>query len=383
MKKPLFLFLTAIVVAGLSAAARGVLPDKRGTSASVAEENQPEMIELFRVRFENQRDGKIETNLKAGAAGWRQIGKVLLPAGAVSGNGYTASGWAPEGRIAATAVNAVHVKIRLEKERGVLFSLLPKEFYEPPKNYSSYYQRNSSIVTDIAGGGLFFGGNESPLIGNKVLFSRGGTEDTPIPTDYVPAEGDILTVVVERPKRYPSEIEFENRFGGFVTVRYSGGDSKVIAQVLKPVAGAGRFTGSAYTGVGRIRANHTGVICISTSPTGEIGGFQIIPENHGMSAEMSNARLLTQWMVIGPPSVLDPSLEGVAPFFRYFIRPVFFPNEAPGDKTIDQLLEQFIVQVRINNGDWVRMPSVVGRADDALKDVSHVRILFPLEWWKD
>jgi len=383
MKKTLSLFLAATVVFGLGAGARAVSPDKRGPTDVVAAENQPETIELFRVRFENKPEGKIETNLDAGAVGWRQIGKVLLPAGAVSGNGYTASSWAPEGRIAATAVNAVHIKVRLEKERGVLMSFLPKEFYEPPKNYSSYYQRNSSIITDMKAGTLFFGGRESPLIGNKVLVSRGGEEAAPLPLGYVPAEGDVLTVVVERPKRYPSEIEFENRFGGFVTVRYPDGESKVVAQVFKPVAGVGRFTGSAHTGVGRIRANHTGVICVSTSPLGEIGGFQIIPDNHAMSAEMFNARLLTQWMVIGPPSVFDPSLEGVAPFFRYFIRPVYLSNREPGGKSIDELLEQFIVQARINNGDWERMPSVSGRADDALKDVTHVRILFPIEWWKD
>jgi hypothetical protein len=373
-------FATLMVVFALSAGAFAVLPDKRGPTEVDAAENNPEMIELFRVRFENKLGGKVETNLDAGAAGWRQLGKVLLPAGAVSPNGYTASSWAPEGCIAATAVNAVHVKVRLEEGRGVTISFLPKELYETPKNYSSYYERNASIITDIPSGELFFGGRESPLVGNRILLSRGGGEAVPLPQNYKPAEGDVLTVVVERPKRYPAEIEFENRFGGFVTLRYPDGESKVVAQVLKPVAGVGRFGGSMYADVGRIRANHTGVICISTSPLGVIGGFQILPDNHGMSTEMFNARLLTQWMVIGPTSVFDPSLEGVAPFFRYFIRPVYIP-EGPTGRTADEMLQQFIVQVRIKGGEWERVPSVGGRVDDALKDVTHVRILFPLEWW--
>jgi len=91
-------------------------------------------------------------------------------------------------------------------------------------------------------------------------------------------------------KKYPSEIEFENRFGGFVTLKYPNGESKVVAQVLKPVEGVGRFGGSLYGNTGRIRANHTGVICIITSPHGQVGGFQILPDNHGMSPEMFNAR---------------------------------------------------------------------------------------------
>jgi len=88
-------------------------------------------------------------------------------------------------------------------------------------------------------------------------------------------------------------------------------------------------------------------------------------------------------MVIGPTSVFDPSLEGVAPFFRYFIRPVYILNPGPGGRTIDEMLQQFIVQVRINNGDWERMPVVSGKVDDALRDVTHIRILFPIEWWKN
>lgn len=372
-----FAVLAAIALA-CGREARAVLPDKRGPTEIVAQENNPEMIELFRVRFDNTQGGAVETTLDAGAAGWRKIGSVLLPAGSLNPNGYTASSWAPEGCIAATAVNAVHVKVRLEKERGVTLSFLPKELYQEPKDYKSYYARNASIITNMPAGTLFFGGRESPFIGNRILVGRGGA-DAPITQDYSPKEGDVITVVVERPKKYPSEIEFENRFGGFVTIRYPDGESKVVAQVLKPVAGVGRFDGSLFTDVGRIRANHTGVICVSTSPVGVIGGFQILPDNHGMSPEMFNARLLTQWMVIGPANVMDPSLEGVAPFFRYFIRPVYFREGKGAVRTVDEWLQAFIVQVRIKNGGWERMPAVTGRVDDALKDVTHIRILFPLD----
>jgi len=355
-----------------------VLPDMRGPTDAVSAENSPEMIELFRVRFDNKKDGDINIS-RDGGAGWEKIGRVLIAAGAVNPSGYTASGWAPAGSVAATAVNAVHIKLRQNADRGVLISILPKEFYAPPQDYNSYYSRNSSIVTNMRAGTSFFGGGESPFIGCPVLLERDGSAPAPLPDDYVPRDGDALTVVVERPAEYPSEIVFENRFGGFVTAKYAGSEPKIIAQVLKPFFGVGRFGGSLYAGTGRIRANHTGVICVSTSPTGEIGGFQIIPDNHAMSPEMWTARSLTQWMVVGPPSVTDPSLEGVAPLFRYFIRPVHYRDDF-SKKTMDRLLGSFIVQVRLDGGEWIRMPEFTGRVDDAFKKLSHVRILFPLEW---
>lgn len=356
---------------------RGVLEDSRGPTEAVAAENDPALVELFRVRFENEIDGAIEVS-RDGGESWSEYGSVLVPIALLNKQGYTASGWAPRGRVAATAVNAVHIKVRQNVDRGVMLSILPSDFLEEPVDYNSYYAKSSSMITDIAAGEGFFGGAESPFVGNRILLERGGPEPGPLPEMYYPERGDRLTVVVERPARYPSEIVFENRFGGFVTITYPDGESRVIGQVLKPFFGTGRFGGSLYTGVGRIRANHTGVLCVSTSPFGEIGGFQIIPDNHAMSPEMIYARLLTQWMVVGPKSVDEPSTEGVAPLFRYFLRPVYYRHTATG-QTVEQLLDMFIVDVRLAGGEWRPMPSLTGRDDDALKDLTHVRILFPLD----
>ncbi|MEW6203086.1 MAG: hypothetical protein AB1546_14000 [bacterium] len=375
----------------LTSRAYGVLEGERGASDVVKEENQPEFSKLFTIVIENKKDGKVivkgdeETvvgrdyliapNIKDDEE--KIIGTVLSAAGTVNKQGYTASGWARAGTVAATAVNAIHIKVAQSGEKGVLFSILPKEFYEKPKDYKSYYSSSSSIITDIPAGTLMFGGGFSPFIGNKVFLLKDG-ERIPIPENYSPVEGDVIEVSVEQPLPLPSQIEFENRFGGFIRLRYVNGEEKVIGQVLKPVAGVGRFDGSLYADVGRIRANHTGVICVSTSPVGQIGGFQIIPENHGMSAEMKFARLLTQWMVVGPPAVDDPSTEGTAPLFSYFIRPIYFPIDERG-RTLEEMLDMYIVQVRKSNGEWERMPTVTGRVDDALLSVTHIRILFPIE----
>lgn len=382
MKLKIFLLLLAAALLLPVAGAFAVLPDQRGPSEELKIENNPEMKELFTVRIENLQNGTVTVSADEGNT-WTTIGKVLLAAGYLNKEGYTASGWADRGRVAATAVNAVHIKVRQNKERGVMLSVLPFEMYNPPADYKSYYSRNTSVITDIPAGTGFFGGDDSPFVGNPVFLEKDG-KVVPLPEQYYPEEGDVYVIRVERPVRYPTEIDFENRFGGFITAIYPNGEKKLIGQVLRPVYGVGRFDGSLYTDVGRIRANHTGVICVSTSPPGTIGGFQIIPDNHAMSPEMRYARLLTQWMVVGPPSITDPSTEGVAPLFKYFIRPTYHPPTP--DRTIHEELSSFIVQVRIKNGDWERMPSLTGRNDEALEFLTHVRILFPLDepdWLED
>ncbi len=370
----------------------GVQEGKRGPTSVVEEENNPEFKELFKIEVENKVDGEVtiisnQVNNTSSIRNFEglKVGKVVVPATCVNQEGYTASGWAGIGEIAATSVNSIHIKTAQNGDRGVIFSLIPIEFLQKPKDYKSYYSKSSSIITDIKAGTQIFGGRYAPLIGNKVYYKRttnGDRQTTgygPILEGYTPQIGDIIQISVLLPVRYPSEIIFENRFGGFVTEIFLDGEQKIIAQVLKPVAGVGRFDGSKFVGVGRIRANHTGVICISTSPYSEIGGFQIIPDNHAMSPEMQNARLLTQWLVVGPINVFEPSLEGVAPLFKYFIRPVYFPFT--NETSVEEIFLRFIVQVRIKNGDWQRMPAVIGRNDDALKDVTHIRILFPIEIW--
>ena len=77
------------------------------------------------------------------------------------------------------------------------------------------------------------------------------------------------------------------------------------------------------------------------------GGFQIIPADHGMSTEMLNARLFTQWMIVGPVSLSSKKPDGEAPLFRGYIRP------------------GMNVECRIDGGDWEPLPEISGRVDNA------------------
>jgi len=340
--------------------------------------------EIYRIKIENVKDGPVAVSEDQGAS-WTQIGKVLSPTENVKEAGYAASIWAEQSKVSATAVNAIHIKVgRVETSRAI-FSILPREFCIPPKNYRSFLSLNSSIQTDIPAGKGIFGGGFSPFVGNPVWVACEGYPPAPFSPDFIPQVGDTFYILVERPKELPREIVFENRFGGKISIEYDSGEKEVIGEVLQPVSGVGRFEGSRYVSPGRIRANHTGVIDISVSPFGSCGGFQIVPSFHAM--EMGYVKKTAQYMVIGPASAEGASLEGTAPFYKSFLQPRYLADDIRGDNWEEKLLARYLVQVRYNGEDeWKPMPifalnenfALPGWANQALDNVSHFKILFPI-----
>lgn len=347
--------------------------------------------ELYRIEVYNKVGGQIAVSKNRGSS-WEVVGRVLYPCQSVNTKGYTASKWAKAGAVAASAVNAIHIKTddNIPDDKGVVFSLVPVEMLNPPGYYNSFLSPDSSIYTDIHAGTSIFGGGYSPYVGNPVVCVDPSGETIPVNNGYVPKINDIILIKVLQPIFYPKAIVFENRFGGPVKVIYLAGEERVIGEVLKPVEGVGRFQGSQFTGVGRIRANHTGVIDVSTSPMNKTGGFQIIPSNHAMSPEMGKARTMTQWMIVGPVSVYGASLEGRSPLFSSYLQPRYAKADIDSPKWLDELLNRFIVDVKLEGSDsWQPMPSFFLDPDlsktlpewsaSALKDVTHIRILFPVE----
>ncbi|HTY12789.1 MAG TPA: hypothetical protein VMD02_01225 [Candidatus Omnitrophota bacterium] len=336
-----------------------------------------EFTEAFRIRLVDSRDGSVEVSLDQGKT-FLTLGHVIYPTAAVNPKGFTASQWIGTGEVAASAVNAIHIKVDGAK---TIFSILPRDFLNIPKGYNSYLSPDSTIYTDLDAGKGIFGGDYSPYVGNKVyIFDK--------PLNSAPKIGDIITIVVTRPARWPKEIDLENRFGGRVTVVYPDGSSEVVAEVLRPVAGVGRFSGSRFISAGRIRANHPGVIDISTSVGDKVGGFQIIPSGHAQSPEMGGARTLTQWMVVGPTRVGGASLEGVAPLFKYFLKPEYNEDDLSGEGWESKLLSRYLVEVKYKESDrWQPMPIFTMNADEelpeeanrALEKVTNIRILFPIQ----
>jgi hypothetical protein len=352
--------------------------------------------EVFYIIIENKRDGAITVSQPDGggnpSAGGQVLGHVLAPVTQINPKGFTASGWAVPGTVCATAVNAIHIDTDHDYAagHGVIFTLCPLEFADfNPKDYKSYFNKSSSLFTDIPAGTAIFGGQWAPLVGSKLLLAPGGdmAKCTPVATGYIPKDGETLVIRVERRKYNPEWIEFENSFGGLIWVKEIGLDAYPIGQVLKPVVGVGRFLGSQYAGIGRIRASHPGVLCISTSPEGTIGGFQIIPRDHSMSPEMTFARIKTQWMVVGPLWALDPSWEGLPPLFTDYFYPAFTPalnadgtinDEVTGAKVF---LDRFTVRARYSDADNPEEYIPIREADlidnYAFKTLTHLRVYFP------
>ncbi|MFO8081971.1 MAG: hypothetical protein R6V07_16940 [Armatimonadota bacterium] len=382
---------------------------QRGPSPEVAAENAAPGAEIFRVRVHNTAGGAIEVSPDEGAH-WLPLGRVTTPATAVNPAGYTASKWAQDSSVAASAVNALHVKVANHPEtgRGIIFSLVPEGTIVGAAGRGS-----TSIVTDIPGGDAIFGGGFAPWVNSPV--SLESATDRPLPADYEPSDGDRLIIRPHHPPRRIAWLDLDNSFGGLITARYIGGEERTIGMVLRPVVGIGRFEGTREAAPGRIRANHPGVIDISTSPQRMVGGFQIVPSGHADSPEVAYVRTGTQWMVVGPLSATSPSWEGVAPLFSGYLRPSYGADDLQHDDWMFRLLARAQVQVRFGGGDWELMPKIAidpsappdadtrnrGRegtwrlhgsldpytpltpiADTALAGLSHIRIFLPrAQWW--
>jgi hypothetical protein len=168
----------------------------------------------------------------------------------------------------------------------------------------------------------------------------------------------------------------------------------LIAKVLRPVWGVGRYDGTTFTGVGAINTNHGGVITISTAPVmppdtkegGAVetrGGFMIQPSLHAREQNETSPQV----MVIGPKDRTAARLEGTPPLFEGYVNLSYYP---------DRPANSYHAQVRIDDSDWEDVPEIVGKADDAFrpaylegcfartgkprtitKGVTAVRLLFP------
>jgi len=280
---------------------------------------------------------------------------------------YTASKWGKKGTVCASAVNAIHILYALEGGKGRTFSVLPAETIAPAAGHG-----NAFIIDDPAGTALF--GAFSPAVGSKV--SIVDSQGTIKPFNIASLSGKGCYLVIHALKEGSDFLlDIENRPGGRA-ILWNDRGAYVIARVIRPVGGVGRFAGTLFQEKGRIRANHTGVIDISTSPYGRIGGFQIIPLIHAFSSEMFNSWKLTQWMIVAPVRAKGSFLAGKAPLFS--------GNLFPGPHRHEHLRSLWetygkkpLILCRLNGGKWRKLPSFSGRNDDALKEITHIRIYFP------
>jgi len=402
------LICLACFVAGLAVA----WAEGPAIAPEILPENTAPRREGLLIRAVNSPGGIIEVSRNRGAH-WMPLGHVVSPATAVNPQGYTASKWAHDSAVAATAANGIHIKVRTDavSGRGVIFTICPggKAIGQAAVELDT----GALIVTDIPGGDLIFGGGLGPYVNDAVTCEIAGKQ-APLPPSYIPRTGDVLVIHQSRPEKYPLYVTFENKFGGLIRIEYAGETPRVIGQVLRPVSGIGRFEGDALVGPGRVRANHCGVIDISTAPAGLVGGFQIVPREHASSPELDYIRERTQWMIVGPVSAIAPSFEGLAPLFSGYILPSYRPDDITGGHVnwLERTLSRCMVEFRMKGGSWQPVPRVyfdatVPRgqvvrtaeevrvwadnriytplpytADSALRDVTDIRIVFRMaDFW--
>jgi hypothetical protein len=323
---------------------------------------------LYEVRIPFEIGGEVVSVLPDGRT--FQLGNVVKLPEQTRWPSYTASAWGTPGSVTASAVNAVHILMGVEDDKGRTMSVIPQETIAPAAG------AGASIVLSSQAGTEFFGA-WAPPVGTRILLLSPGDDENlrPLESVELPEAGDTLVFRVYEGDM-PYMVEFENRPGGRVTAWYEAGPT-IIARIVRPLAGTGRFEGTLFQDPGRIRANHSGVIDVSTSPHGEIGGFQIIPWDHALtSKEMQGAWSMTQWMIIAHPDGKS-MMGGTAPLFAGGLVPGAFEHE-----TLWDLWSTYgrkpLVMARLDGGEWGKLPVMSGRVDDGLKAVTHLRIYFPI-----
>ena len=344
------MLLALTLACGASASVPGE-PPPRATGPDLAGE------EAYRGRIVNRFFGAVSVSRDQGRS-WERLGRVLRPDPGllhhIGDREFTAADWAPVGSVAATAVNAIHVKVDLGSDHARVFSLLPKELQEQGPT-GSYRDAAASVLTDLPAGTGIFGPAAAPRVGSALMleeFPSGRLQDWP--AGRAPQVGDRIVLVVRR-RRLPAYVEIENHWAGLVTEVDGAGVRRVIGRVYRPLGGSGRFGGTVYQGPGRVRANHPGVLCVSTSPRGVLGGFQVVPAFHANEPTLTYVKSTTAYLVVGPANLDDIALEGQGP--------LFLGNFAPGDR----------VEARIG-GTWTDLPVVELKKASGLEMVEALRL---------
>ena len=318
---------------------------------------------VYEIELPFEKGAAVRAVLPGGEAS--ELGRVVELPERTRWPSYTASAWGQAGTVTASAVNAVHILMGVELGQGRTMSVLPRETIAPAAG------PGAAIILDCKAGTSFFGA-WAPPAGTRITVQTGVSEH-PL-EDRLPSEGDTLVFkIYEEDAAYMAD--FENRPGGRVTV-WGRGAPRVAARVIRPLGGVGRFEGTVFQRRSRIRANHAGVIDISTSDYGTVGGFQIIPWDHALkSKEMQGAWGATQWMIIAPPDGKS-MLGGTTPLFGGSL----VPGPSKGERLWDLWStygRRSLALARIDGGGWTMFPGVSGKSDDALKRVTHIRIYFP------
>ncbi len=283
-----------------------------------------------------------------------EIGRVLASPKGGKHPGFTASKYGIGGQIIATAANTHHIQISVEDGAGRTMSIIPM------RTYVAASGSDSSFVIEGEGGiGLW--GRYAPHVGSPVYIINKIGVPILFENEQLFKFATAVEIRVYEPEGAPEFLEVENRPQGRIWYRDETGDHD-FGIVEQSVSATGRFEGTVYEGRGMVRANHPGVICISTSERGRVGGFQIVPRSHTFSQELQKTRRMTQYIVVRGMEFED--LTGEWPFFRGVVR--------PGDESVPGYTTGLVLC--LIDGEWQEMPDISGLTENTLGHVEAFRI---------
>ena len=408
-----FLLVIAFVVSlALPAYAQSNNFTNAAIPPEVASENAPTYTLTHKIYIENFANGSVSVIDFSGKH--TIIGYVYRPATVAknSSDGFWAAHYdkgidGTYSCVTGIGANAMHLKVGPQAAYDPLnpnawapkqISVGIKEDYDHANGSYS----NSMIYTSVPGGTNIFGGSCAPYVGSPVkYYTANGTWeslDSYFNGDFTKQIPKRLLIEVYKATTENGEIEyieFENwaagdtvagvtqTGNGHVSVHYSNGVTKYIADVIQRVQGTGRFSGSEYAEVGRLRAAHPGVICFSTSPKSGFtnnsnlrGGFQFVPANHAkyLSYTLNQDSFIDrdQWGIIAHIGATadelydsnyvidgqvsyDPVWEGVAPLFAEFLTPRHIPG--------NQANSTYFVVSNDFGETWSECPAIQGVTD--------------------
>jgi len=299
----------------------------------------------------------------------RQVGQVVSIPRATVFPAFDASKWGRPGCVTAVGVNVIHLLLDVENGRGRMISLLPTHTIAPAARPAG-----AVLIEATGGSGLF--GAWAPPVGTPVTAIDEKGARSPLSTESLKT-AKVLEISVPARADCPYYVDIENRLEGQVSVVWPD-RTEVVAKVVHPVTGVGGFEGSQFQDTGRLRANHPGVVCFSTTPAGEMGGFQIIPLVHAKSEFMRMSWTEPEWMIL-EPVIPERSSPGREPLFSGFLVPG--PNPRDGAEAVwEKIVRIPYLMVRIDGGDWVPLPEVRERDNGPgciLRRVTHLRIVYP------
>lgn len=269
--------------------------------------------------------------------------------------GFTASKYGLGGQVIASAVNAHHIQVSVENGSGRTVSVIPSETFVAAPGLGT-----SFVVEGVGGMGIW--GEYAPYVGSPVYIINPAGFPVLFRDISLMQYARAVEIHVYKPRENVEYLEIENWPGGKAWYRDSLGNDHQFAVVEHGVSGTGRFEGSLYQGLGMVRANHPGVICVSTTRRRDIGGFQIVPLSHTYAQEMQKSRRMGQYIILRGVDFED--LTGKAPFFRNAVR--------PGDSEQPDRSEGTVICLQ--NGEWGPMPEISGLTENTLKKIDAFRI---------